>query len=193
MKQIELSQISWKQPGPAGPGMDISALKAGAEVTVRTRNSTYDMVVLSPREQRVLIRGGNHFKPATEATLLGSSCAEGILAGRIAVRANLSIAANGRGYITSPVKAIENDSRNGSAPTTKQKGRRSMPLQQIFQSVAGGRVAQGDKAVWVCPFGHCRRRIESGTDTELRDRLAIEHFVGHIHLSASRRRTFIAG
>lgn len=189
MKQIDRSQISGKQTASVGPGLDISALKAGAEVTVRTQNSTYDLVVLSPREQKVLIRGGNHFKPATEATLLGSSCAEGILAGRIAIRANLSLTANGRGYVTSLVKAIENDSRNGFASTTKQKGRRSMPLQQIFQSVAGGRVNQGGTAVWVCPVGHCRRRIESGTDAELRDRLATEHFVSYVHLSASGRGT----
>ena len=189
MMRIDGSRtVSGSQTAHAYLGVDISALAPGSEVTVRTRNSTYDMVVLSPLEQKVLIRGGHHFRPATEATLLGSSTPQGVVAGRIATCASLGLMANGRGYVTSPVKAIENGSGNRSASAARHEGRRSMPLLQMFQSVAGGRIHQQGRAIWVCPFGHCRRRIESGSDTELRDRLAIEHFVDHVHLTATGRR-----
>ncbi len=91
--------------------LDIGALKAGEQVTVRTRNSIYRLVVLCPTERKVLIRGGNFFRSSIEATLLGSSSMQKFQVGRIARRSSLKILANGCGYITSPVEAIECEPR----------------------------------------------------------------------------------
>ena len=182
MKRIERTRnTSDRQPSPESQSVDISALKRGSEVTVRTRNSTYSIVVLSPVDQKVLIRGGHHFQPAAEATLLGSSSLQEIHAGRIATRFSLDILANGHVYVTSPVEAIECDSPDGSGPVSKGSTAGSMALQELFQLVAGGRVNEDDQTIWICPLEHCRRRIETLDDAELRDRLAIEHSLGHVH------------
>lgn len=195
MKQIDRSRnTSEGQARCERPGVDISALKRGSELTVRTRNSTYAMVVLSPLDQKVLIRGGHHFRPSTEATLLGSSSLEEVQAGRIATRASLDILANGRRYVTSPIEAIECDSQSGSATTpVSPRGPRgprgnaeSMALQQLFQLVAEGRVNEDGKTIWICPLGHCGRRIETSSDAELRDRMAIEHSLSHVHAAGSK-------
>ena len=187
MKRIDRSRnTSEGQALRECPGVDISALKRGSELTVRTRNSTYDMLVLSPVDQKVLIRGGRHFRPSTEATLLGSSSMQKVQAGRIATRASLEIVANGRAYVTSPIEAIECDSQSRSATPVSPRGNaESMPLQQMFQLVAGGRVDEDGKTIWICPLGYCRRRIVTSGDAELRDRLAIEHSLSHVHAAVS--------
>jgi hypothetical protein len=169
-------------------GLQIRTLKRGSELTVRTRNSVYAMVVLSPLDQTVLIRGGHHFRSGTEATLLGSSSLEEVHPGRISTLTSLGILANGRGYVTSPVEAIECDCdfQLGAPPPPLSSDCNAKSLHHLFQIVAGGRVTKDGNTFWVCPLGNCRRRIETSGDAELRDRLAIEHSLSHV--SRQRRR-----
>ena len=96
------------------PGLHIGTLEAGDELTVRTRNSTYSLVVLRPTERKVLIRGGRFFGRSVEATLLGSSSPLETHEGRVARSFSLEVLANGCGYVTSPVEAIKWESRSRS-------------------------------------------------------------------------------
>jgi len=57
---------------------------AGLErVAVRTRNSTYEITVLSPRTGDVLVRGGQFFPVHTRARLAGCSHGRTIITTRV--------------------------------------------------------------------------------------------------------------
>lgn len=53
--------------------MQLDTLAGLERVAVRTRNSTYEITVLSPRTGDVLVRGGRFFPDYTRARLAGCS------------------------------------------------------------------------------------------------------------------------
>jgi hypothetical protein len=54
-------------------GVQIDTLQNLETLSVRTRNSTYEIMVLCPRTAEVLVRGGQFFPEYTPARLAGSS------------------------------------------------------------------------------------------------------------------------
>jgi hypothetical protein len=54
-------------------GVEIDDLAPYDRVTVRTRNSTYEMIVTCPETAEVLVRGGAFFRDFTRAHVAGSS------------------------------------------------------------------------------------------------------------------------
>jgi hypothetical protein len=54
-------------------GVQVDELSALERLIVRTQNSTYDMVLLSPTSANVLVRGGAFFPVFMPARLAGSS------------------------------------------------------------------------------------------------------------------------
>ena len=54
-------------------GVQVDALPPLDALVVRTRNSTYEITVLSPRTGEVLVRGGRFFPEFTRARVGGSS------------------------------------------------------------------------------------------------------------------------
>ena len=54
-------------------GVQIDALRDLDRVVVRTRNSTYDLIVLDAARGEVLVRGGRYFPEHARAIVLGSS------------------------------------------------------------------------------------------------------------------------
>lgn len=60
-------------------GVHLFDLSAMHRLTVTTRNSIYDIVVVSPRTGQVMVRGGAFFPSFTAARLCGSSLGGGLL------------------------------------------------------------------------------------------------------------------
>jgi len=54
-------------------GVDFSRLAGLEQFVVRTKNTTYELTVLSPASGEVLVRGGRFFPEHTRAHLAGSS------------------------------------------------------------------------------------------------------------------------
>jgi hypothetical protein len=89
-------------------GVHVEELAALDRLIVRTENSTYEIVVLSPSCGSVLVRGGAFFPVLMPARLAGSSLGGSFLKLRsvyVGFRLELS---TDRGFIiTSPVRAVE--------------------------------------------------------------------------------------
>jgi hypothetical protein len=62
----------WSERGWTG-GVDFSRLAGLEQFAVRTKNSTYELTVLSPSSGDVLVRGGRFFPEHTRAQFAGSS------------------------------------------------------------------------------------------------------------------------
>ena len=58
---------------PWTDGLQVDALQDLETLSVRTRNSTYEMTVLSGRTAEVLVRGGQFFPEYTSVRVAGSS------------------------------------------------------------------------------------------------------------------------
>jgi hypothetical protein len=104
-------------------GVLINRLAAFDHLTIRTRHSTYDLVVVSPETAEVLVRGGTFFPDFTPARVAGSSLGgsflklHGIYPG---FRMELSDGA--RMIVTSPVRHVEKV-KNGGTGTHHEGGR----------------------------------------------------------------------
>jgi hypothetical protein len=95
------NSYSWKD------GVCLDRLGALDRVTVLTRNSTYEIVVLSVTTGEVLVRGGTLFPEFTPVRLAGSTLGGSFLKLRsIYVGFHIEFAVSGGVVITSPVGTI---------------------------------------------------------------------------------------
>ena len=98
-------------------GILVSRLAAFDRLTIRTRHSTYELIVVAPEGAEVLVRGGAFFPEFTRARVAGSSLGgsflklHGIYPG---FRMELSDGA--RMIVTSPVEMIESIACGEGAP-----------------------------------------------------------------------------
>lgn len=89
-------------------GIQIDELHELDGLSIRTRNSTYDIVVTAPAKAQILVRGGAHFPSFTAATLRGSTIGGSILKrGGVYPGFRLELEAGGRRIITSAVESID--------------------------------------------------------------------------------------
>jgi hypothetical protein len=90
---------------------------AGLErLSVRTRNTTYDITVISPRTGGVLVRGGRFFPVQTRARLAGASLGGGFLKVRaICPGFLMELLHEGRNIITTRVQSVTLISDTASA------------------------------------------------------------------------------
>jgi len=65
--------LQWWADREWNGGVDFSALNGLEQFAVRTRNTTYEITVLSPLTGDVLVRGGQFFPEHTRAQLAGCS------------------------------------------------------------------------------------------------------------------------
>jgi hypothetical protein len=81
---------------------------AGLErLAVRTRNSTYEITVLSPRTGEVLVQGGRFFPTTTRARLAGASAGGSFLKVRaICPGFLMELAHEGRTILTTRVQSV---------------------------------------------------------------------------------------
>jgi hypothetical protein len=92
--------------GDAG-GVDVRALAAETIVSVRTRNSSYRLVIVEPETQRVLVSGGNWFPEPTDARVVGATHGGSMLKpGWIGVGLRLELRHMNQPITTSPVDAV---------------------------------------------------------------------------------------
>ena len=87
-------------------GIQLDEVAELESVTVQTRNSTYELIVVSAHDGDVLVRGGRYFPVFTRARLHGSS-AGGNLLKRLGIYPGLRLEflVDGRQILTSPVKS----------------------------------------------------------------------------------------
>jgi len=80
-------------------------------IVVRTRNSTYELVVIAADRGKVMVRGGafDAFRPGTVAG--STSGGSGLVARRICLGCHLELHVGGRVYVTSRIQQIVRDGR----------------------------------------------------------------------------------
>ena len=88
-------------------GLQIDALQDLETVCVRTRNSTYEITVLSGRTAEVLVRGGQFFPEYTSARVAGSSLGGSFLKLHgIYLVFSMELQHNGQTIVTTAVQSI---------------------------------------------------------------------------------------
>jgi hypothetical protein len=103
------NSYSWRD------GVCLDQLAALDRVTVLTRNSTYEVVVIATATGEVLVRGGSFFPEFTPVRLAGCTLGGSFLKLRsIHIGFHLEFAVNGGVIITSPVGTIVVSSSDSS-------------------------------------------------------------------------------
>ena len=93
--------LSWDE------GVQINACSPLDHLVVETKNSVYDIVVVSPNDGDVLVRGGRLFPDFRQAQLVGATAgSHTIKLLGIYVGLCLELFADRRSVITSPVAAV---------------------------------------------------------------------------------------
>lgn len=89
-------------------GLLISQLSAFDHLLIRTRHSTYEMVVISPEGAEVMVRGGAFFPDFTRVRVAGSSLGGSFLKLHgIYLGFRMELADGGRMIVTSPVEMVQ--------------------------------------------------------------------------------------
>jgi hypothetical protein len=97
---------SWVDHDWSG-GIQLDSLAGLEQFAVRTRNSTYEITILSPRTGDVLVRGGRFFPEHTRARVAGCSLGGSFLKVRaIHVGFYLELLHDGRRIVTTGVRQI---------------------------------------------------------------------------------------
>lgn len=99
--------LQWWSDHEWNGGVDLNALQGLEQFAVRTKNTTYDITVLSPATGEVLIRGGQFFPEHTRAQLAGCSLGGSFLKLR-AIHAGflMEILHDGQRIVTTRVREI---------------------------------------------------------------------------------------
>jgi hypothetical protein len=88
-------------------GLQLECLQDMESLAVQTRNSTYEITILSPATGDVLVRGGRFFPVFTQARLAGSSLSGSFLKLRgIYVGFSMEIHGESGPIVTSQVQSI---------------------------------------------------------------------------------------
>ena len=88
--------------------VQLEAMAGLERLAVRTRNSTYEITVLSPRTGEVLVQGGRFFPTTTRARLAGASAGGSFLKVRaICPGFLMELAHEGRTIVTTRVQSVE--------------------------------------------------------------------------------------
>lgn len=89
-------------------GIQVDQLTALDRLTVRTRHSTYEIILVSPATADILVRGGEFFPEFTKARLAGCTLGGSFLKLRsIHVGFHMEFALGDGIIITSPVRTID--------------------------------------------------------------------------------------
>src|SRR5262245_3216809 len=89
-------------------GLLINQLSAFDHLVIRTRHSTYEMVVISPEGAEVMVRGGVFFPEFTRVRVAGRSLGGSFLKLHgIYLGFRMELADGGRMIVTSPVEMVQ--------------------------------------------------------------------------------------
>ena len=88
-------------------GLHLDLLAACDRLTVLTRHSTYEIVVVAPAEGKVLVRGGQFFGEFTPVRLTGATLGGSLVKVRaVHIGFRVEFDTGGGHVLTSPVRAI---------------------------------------------------------------------------------------
>jgi len=91
-------------------GLDFLSLEVGTTVTVRTRYSTYRLVVVDPERRRARVTGGQLFEEPTHVRLEGATAGgSAIKSGWIGIGLRLELTNESNRITTSPVQSLSVD------------------------------------------------------------------------------------
>jgi len=97
---------AWAERDWSG-GIATNALQGLEQFAVQTRNTTYEITMLSPKTGAVLVRGGQFFPEHTRATLAGCSLGGSILkVGAVQPGFLMELLHEGRRIVTTRVSEI---------------------------------------------------------------------------------------
>ena len=103
----EITLDAWTACAWAQRGVQLDGLEPLQVLRVRTRNSTYDLVLAGDRPGELLVRGGRFFPHWTRVQLAGASLGRGCLKRHgIYAGFRMELYWGGRHVITSPVHSI---------------------------------------------------------------------------------------
>lgn len=89
-------------------GVDLAELPTLTRLHVRTQNTVYQVVLLSPGESKVLIQGGRFFSEPTESYLCGSSYGGNLLkVSWVGLGMRIEVMREGRRIVTSTVESVD--------------------------------------------------------------------------------------
>ena len=98
-------------------GLLINQLSAFDHLVIRTRHSTYEMVVVSPEGAEVMVRGGAFFPEFTRVRVAGSSLGGSFLKLHgVYLGFRMELADGARMIVTSPVEML----KHGDGAQTEQ-------------------------------------------------------------------------
>jgi len=98
-------------------GLLISQLSSFDHLIIRTRHSTYEMVVVSPEGAEVMVRGGAFFPEFTRVRVAGSSLGGSFLKLHgVYLGFRMELAEGARMIVTSPVEMV----KHGDGSRTEQ-------------------------------------------------------------------------
>jgi hypothetical protein len=110
------ADMGWWTSRPWTGGVELCALPGLEQFSVRTRNSTYEITVLSPHTGDILVRGGAFFPEHTRARLTGCSLGGGLLKVRAVYPGFLmEIVYGGRTIVTTAVRSVDLRPRTAAA------------------------------------------------------------------------------
>ncbi len=88
-------------------GVDLAELPTLTRLLVRTQNTVYQVILLSPGESKVLIQGGRFFAEPTESYLCGSSYGGNLLkVSWVGLGMRIEVMREGRRIVTSSVQSV---------------------------------------------------------------------------------------
>ena len=98
-------------------GVSVDRLTPHDQLWVRTRNSTYEMVVVAPHRGEVLVRGGGFFPLFRPVRVSGASLGGSFLKlHSIHIGFRIELVGGDRVFITSPVQSIAIDRGQDTPP-----------------------------------------------------------------------------
>jgi len=102
-----MSLLSSWQSFAWSEGVQMDHLSACDRLTVLTRHSTYEIVVVAPAEGKVLVRGGQFFGEFTPVRLTGATLGGSLVKVRaVHIGFRVEFDTGGGHVLTSPVRAI---------------------------------------------------------------------------------------
>lgn len=88
-------------------GVDLNELPPLTRLDVRTQNTTYEVVLLSPFDSKAIVQGGRFFPEPMESYLCGSSYGGNLLkVSWVGVGMRLEVMREGRRIVTSTVQSV---------------------------------------------------------------------------------------
>ena len=101
---VPLEDQATPQPDEA---IQLDSCPAFQWIVVRTRQSVYEIFVLSGDAGEVMVRGGRYFPEFRRATIVGSTFGgSAVRVGSICAGCHLELEADGKSFVTSRIEAV---------------------------------------------------------------------------------------